>query len=98
MAATGHGATQAPQPVHDVASTAGVATPPTASAKRMAEVSHCSPHTRQVTPAADRQAEEMTARKVQGALVDPRTRAPGAQAATQASQKVQAPCAKETSG
>ncbi len=98
MALTGHGATQAPQPVHSSRSTSGSGLPPRRGGKRMARTSQKSPQTRHSTPLFGRQAGPMMALTGQGDWPSLRVRARGWQALTQSPQKVQAPRAKSMVG
>ena len=59
MAATGQGATQAPQPVHSSRSTSGSGLPPRRGGKRIARTSQKSPQTRHSTPLFGRQVGPM---------------------------------------
>ena len=60
-AATGQGATQAPQPVHASAATSGTAAPPTRGGKRIARGVQKSPQMRHSIPWRGRQAGPMAA-------------------------------------
>jgi hypothetical protein len=77
MARTGHGATQAPQPVHLAASISGKAARPTASRKVIAWASHRSPQTWQMVPRMDRQVLPDGAQDGQASVADLRLKFPG---------------------
>ena len=97
MAPTGQMETQAPHPVQVLPSTTTWATPPGASAKRMADRSQASWQLRQVIPCADRQEAPAAATAFHGLPpVSPNTGA--GQAPAQAPQNVQAPFWKSISG
>ena len=98
MAATGHGTTQAPQPVHRSDAISGNGLPPRRGGKRIARASQCSPQTRHSTPWAGRQAGPMLALSSQGRRSSIRVSAPGLQALTQALQKVHSPQRKSMVG
>ena len=61
IAAVGHGATQAPQPVHVSKLTSGSGLPPRRGGKRMAHTSQKSPQTRHSIPRRGRQASPTSA-------------------------------------
>jgi len=98
MAATGQGATQAPQPVHSSRSSVGSGLPPRRGRKRMARTSQKSPQIRHSTPWCGRQAGPMAALYGQGGWSSRRSRACGLQALTQSPQNVHVPRRKSMVG
>ncbi len=97
MAAAGHGATHAPQPVQASILISGGATAPMRGGKRIAAASHCSPQVTQTTCRAARQDGPITARILHGAAAAGFNADVG-QARTQSSQKLQALRPKSTRG
>ena len=96
MAATGQGATQAPQPVQDSRSISGLATRPGTGRKRMASTGQQSRQAWQTTPAAARQDWPTQAATAHGAAARSNTGA--GQTSAQVPQNVHSPRVKSTSG
>lgn len=98
IAPTGHGAKQAPHPVHRSAATLGGLMVPEAGAKTMASYSQYSAHVRQSTLLCERQSPLIRAFKAQGKPDGVRVKTSREQLSTQAPQKLHPPRERSTCG